>query len=138
MRISDWSSDVCSSDLQEKLIAPEDETGGARKGEPRAAGALHDVKARRDQRIAAKGKDDARGVQRAQPPEAGIFDPEVEHRIGELQRDEGAGRERRDTPGGDRKSDVEGTRVSVRLGLGGRRIIKKTKRIKAPSKLNNK
>src|SRR3989344_7675775 len=65
---------------QKELVTPEDEARGAGKGEPRAAGALHDIEARRDQGIAAKGEDDRRRVERAQPPEAGIFDPKIERR----------------------------------------------------------
>src|SRR3546814_6313909 len=97
VRMSDWNSDVCSSDL------PEDEARGAWKGEPRAAGTLNDIEARRDQRVAAERKNHRGRVQRAQSPEAGIFDAEVERRKGELQCDVEADREPCDTPedGGD-------------------------------------
>src|SRR3546814_15667327 len=70
---------------QKELIAPEDEARGAWKGEPRAAGTLNDIEARRDQRVAAERKNHSGRVQRAQSPEAGKFDAEVERRKGELQ-----------------------------------------------------
>src|SRR3546814_7970505 len=72
---------------QKELIAPEDEARGAWKGEPRAAGTLNDIEARRDQRVAAERKNHRGRVQRAQSHEAGIFDAEVERRKGELQCD---------------------------------------------------
>src|SRR3546814_20074387 len=78
MRISDWSSDVCSSDLE---LAP------LRVGDHRAdLGTLA----------------------------AGSFRDGVRER---LQRQTGVTRE-------DRKSVVQGKSVSVRVGLGGGRIIK--------------
>src|SRR3546814_12413575 len=81
MRISDWSSDVCSSDLGVACRG----TGGAPLRSRRGSGA-------------------ARGA-----GGGGTRD-----RVGlEI--------------GTDRKSGVEGKRVSGRVGLGGRRIIKKKK-----------
>src|SRR3546814_17435327 len=80
MRISDWSSDVCSSDLCAD-VGDQD----ARRGAPRA---------RRDRRPCA----------------------------GQLSRADGP-QPRRLVQ--DRKSVVEGKSVSVRVDLGGRRIIKK-------------
>src|SRR3546814_13395923 len=91
MRISDWSSDVCSSDLegQEVLQLRPVEPGGNE-----AAG-------------------DA-GDQALQQNAAGA---RIEIGIGRTGRDDKAGE--------DRKSVVEGKSVSVRVDLGGRRIIKK-------------
>src|SRR3546814_15321925 len=91
MRISDWSSDVCSSDLARG--APN--YGGTRSWRHRE----HQLR-RRDQ-------------------SAGGLEP--------LLRDQGGGAE-------DRKSVVSGKSVSVRVDLGGRRIIKKikVKRCKSP------
>src|SRR3546814_19240310 len=93
MRISDWSSDVCSSDLPAAR-----EAEGMRAGQQRKAGR-------------AAGK---------------LLFP---YRY--LVRDHGAG-ERDDQRGRlvreffrDRKRVVSGKRVSVRVDLGGRRIIKK-------------
>src|SRR3546814_13232258 len=88
MRISDWSSDVCSSDLRGR--------GGLRRAlflyavGPRGRGAG----ARRGRRRRAR-RDDGPGLRK------------------------------------DRKSVVEGKSVSVRVDLGGRRIIKKKKHTKA-------
>src|SRR3546814_16057058 len=84
MRISDWSSDVCSSDL---------ELG-------HRVALLHGFRCRDDSLGTA-----ARAVRRDQ-------DSEIKARPAP----EG---------GADRKSVVEGTSVSVRVDLGGRRIIKK-------------
>src|SRR3546814_15925611 len=92
MRISDWSSDVCSSDLDGKLV-----------GQRRAALlALVEVGEARRQ----AGAHAAGGL----------------HRIGKLGR-VGAGERHH----GDRKSVVWGKGVSVRVDLGGRRIIKQTR-----------
>ncbi len=71
----------------EQLVSPEHEPSQRGKGQPRAAGALHDIKARRDQRVAAKGKDHRRCVQRPQSPEAGIFNAKVQGGKGQLQGD---------------------------------------------------
>src|SRR3546814_15123719 len=86
MRISDWSSDVCSSDL-------------ARRAAAAAQARLRDRFARYFPPAAAQ----ARG---------GALARRADRRT--------AGR-----AGADRKSVVEGKSVSVRVDLGGRRIIKK-------------
>src|SRR3546814_19807621 len=91
MRISDWSSDVCSSDLHDGV----DLTGADVEVEP---------------------------VEDALAVDDGLEVGEVEHlahRPFEAQAHERVGLE-------DRKRAVEGTRVSVSVELGGRRIIKKT------------
>src|SRR3546814_17735327 len=95
MRISDWSSDVCSSDLPQRA-------DGCRAG----GGAVRQAGEGRALDIAAGG-----------PGGDGGDEP---RRLG--------GRER-GAPGrvggrGDRKSVVSGRSVSVRVALGGRRIIK--------------
>src|SRR3546814_19194631 len=104
MRISDWSSDVCSSDLQ---------TFRAFDLDPM----LHPAQRRPE----------------AEDDFAQVFgDIELAHLIGTLVRRDLL--EGLDQPGGageialnkDRKSVVKGKRVSVRVDLGGRRIIKKT------------
>src|SRR3546814_11394108 len=90
MRISDWSSDVCSSDL---VVRPDDCPGIAALG-------FEDVLERLEH------------VRVAQVPAFGaaiIHDTVIA--LGE--------------GGTDRKSVVEGKSVSVRVDLGGRRIIKK-------------
>src|SRR3546814_15172618 len=96
MRISDWSSDVCSSDLTHRIIAL-----GGRMGE--RAGAVM----RRKAHFQTSFKTGSGGG--------------CEHG--------GAGEDRAfETIGdaaGDRKSGVEGKRVSGRVERGGRRLIKK-------------
>src|SRR3546814_17838875 len=82
MRISDWSSDVCSSDLG------------------------------RGDRVPAAGRRD-RHRAGARPAQAGAG--------------QGQGRGGKDRAQADRKSVVSGKSVSVRVDLGGRRIIKKKK-----------
>src|SRR3546814_17474713 len=96
MRISDWSSDVCSSDLAELALAA----------------AQVDVREAPRHGMAAQA-------------------PEFRHRGQQLA---GVGvLRRREQPVGrrllDRKSVVEGKSVAVRVDLGGRRIIKKKKKI---------
>src|SRR3546814_12751003 len=91
MRISDWSSDVCSSDL-----------GSTRPREP--VGRKTRLPRRRRQRTTTKNAPASRGV--------------GDHRTG-----------RQGRPASvlfllDRKSVVYGKSVSVRVDLGGRRIIK--------------
>src|SRR3546814_16447780 len=89
MRISDWSSDVCSSDL----IVPYSE--GTIFQVYAAPGLVTDIALQPGENLVAVASGDtARWV------------------IG-------------DTTTGDRKSVVEGKRVSVRVDFGGRRIIKK-------------
>src|SRR3546814_20981864 len=102
MRISDWSSDVCSSDL-----------GVHRPGAAQAAFRLGDLRRRRldpgpDLRHgAADAAGDAAGA-------GGAFDLR--------RRDPGPDR-------GARKRVVSGKSVSVRVDLGGSRIIEKKNRI---------
>src|SRR3546814_15807104 len=98
MRISDWSSDVCSSDLQAMLAGP----GRVRLGV--------DVQAHGDARLAV-GR-------------AGLVLAPVGHHDGDLVI---VGVDVFLHGSGDRKSVVEGKSVSVRVDLGGRRIIKKQK-----------
>src|SRR3546814_19503113 len=91
MRISDWSPDVCSSDLS-----------GADDGLSAVAGR---------QSLAEASAWRARGLR---PDACPISPPDRRCRI-----DGDGGR------AGDRKSVVSGKSVSVRVDLGGRRIIKK-------------
>src|SRR3546814_17698493 len=104
MRISDWSSDVCSSDL--RLDQQRLKLGAVDAGEI-AEMAARDAEVE-DQGIAA----------------------EIPVGRGLGRRDEDAARTFHDILGAeadvaDRKSVVEGKSVSVRVGRGGRRIIKK-------------
>src|SRR3546814_13354370 len=91
MRISDWSSDVCSSDL------------------PRLLAAIDQV-----------AEEDAGGMGDARHP--GIVGEGGEQRLQQV----GATVDTADRAD-DRKRVVSGKSVSVRVGLGGRRIIKKRK-----------
>src|SRR3546814_20751037 len=88
MRISDWSSDVSSSDLQNGRFRQP--PGGAERPGPGTS-------------CPGRGRDQARpaGASSRQPPAL-----------------------RRDRHGKDRKSVVSGKSVSVRVDIGGRRIIK--------------
>src|SRR3546814_20034820 len=99
MRISDWSSDVCSSDLD------------FREGRRRGAAGL-------------RLRDRLRRLPRCQPPgdsrrQAEDLRARLSLRL--------AGRAVGDAAG-DRKSVVSGKSGSVRVDLGGRRIIKKKKK----------
>src|SRR3546814_18473502 len=99
MRISDWSSDVCSSDLP----------GGARPP------AVPPPRADRDNVTLPSLKEEAMTYPMAIVVAAALFASAV------FASSHGAARPDED----DRKSVVEGTSVSVRVELGGRRIIKK-------------
>src|SRR3546814_8250189 len=88
MRISDWSSDVCSSDLHRQHHQP----GHDERAIGHRADLAHPAADRRAE------------------------DDEIER-----------GGDHRQDQAGDRKSIVEGKSVSVRVDLGGRRIIKKKK-----------
>src|SRR3546814_13403900 len=105
MRISDWSSDVCSSDLRPEpsprqvwLLQRSDGRPGARLG--KTTGWVHRAT------LKAKGVRMLGGVEYL-----GLDDDGLRVRV------EGSE---------DRKSVVEGTSVSVRVDPGGRRIIQKT------------
>src|SRR3546814_15050562 len=114
MRISDWSSDVCSSDLLDL-----DRFG------------IEDIARDRAEVADAVDEDAVRRV------EAAHTDRIAARRIPVLTRIEGAdagavaqhlGQRRRDLfVEQDRKSVVSETRVSVRVDLGGRLVIKKQK-----------
>src|SRR3546814_12857262 len=110
MRISDWSSDVCSSDLG----AQGGNSAAQVQGVP-TSGWRQPLPAHSTQRLQALVVSLPTGRRRA-----GVL-----HR-GVPKSHAGGGPCR--TRSGDRKSVVEGKRVSVRVDLGGRRIIKKKKR----------
>src|SRR3546814_11224390 len=98
MRISDWSSDVCSSDLEGRQQRAREQQQGVERP---------DVGEAERQPVGA-------GEQRA-------LDRRHEDAGGDEEEDDGEHRE------GDRKSVVEGRSVSVRVDPGGRRIIKEKK-----------
>src|SRR3546814_13265513 len=115
MRISDWSSDVCSSDLHDLArrayagcrhgdepalgLLPRRRTQPQGSAEPDGLliGGIRPVAVIGDENPSPEGEGFNRVATRAQDPYADI----------------------------DRKSVVKGKRVSVRVDLGGRRIIKK-------------
>src|SRR3546814_11013764 len=100
MRISDWSSDVCSSDLQCACNGGGQDEPAVALGHGRGRHHLH--------RISPDQAGDKRGGDRSPCPDA-----------------PGGGACPRPPAARDRKSVVSGKRVSVRVDLGGRRIIKK-------------
>src|SRR3546814_18115044 len=104
MRISDWSSDVCSSDLQ--MLARMDIIS---VNCPHTPATFHLLSARRLDLLQPQAYivNTARGE---------VIDENA--LVRKLRKGEIAG-------AGDRKSVVQGQSVSVRVDLGGRRIIKK-------------
>src|SRR3546814_20356738 len=108
MRISDWSSDVCSSDL--------------------AAGTVPFYR----QRFAEAGVDPAAAVTWGSIARLPILKRSDLQGAGEAIKTtalpKSHGRRHDIETSGDRKSVVEGKSVSVRVDLGGRRIIKKKKK----------
>src|SRR3546814_20567576 len=102
MRISDWSSDVCSSDLSPPGCPPR--CGPARRPSPAplTAGVLPEL----------------------EPPLPAPPHPALLALVWLRQRPAPARRRE------DRKSVVKGKRVSVRVDLGGRRLIKKKTHVK--------
>src|SRR3546814_12158829 len=111
MRISDWSSDVCSSDLFALAVV-----------------ILFHHEARRQ--LGDVGTDDALERARAQDNVAGglVADVHAGKQIGVAAIEGGGGDEHGiHVKQQDRKSDVEGQSVYVRVDLGGRRINKNNK-----------
>src|SRR3546814_20534896 len=108
MRISDWSSDVCSSDLAEEMARAQ----AGRSDDPAVAAALaFALKVVED-----RGQVGDADVQRLR--DAGYGDEQVMEILAHVALNIF-------TNYTDRKSVVRGKRVSVRVDLGGRRIIKK-------------
>src|SRR3546814_16402283 len=114
MRISDWSSDVCSSDLELAAIGAECRLELCKLLERSDHLALV---ADQRQRLAVGAR-------------IGIGVRGVDVDIGEVVEIAGVGRGRPD-----RKSVVSGKRVSVLVDLGGRRIIKTKKKYQTQTKL---
>src|SRR3546814_15200995 len=99
MRISDWSSDVCSSDL----CSPADTTHQLVRGAKRIVHfIIHDTRMCGSRKAGWLNKSICSDLQHTPAPH---------NRLCSL----------------DRKSVVQGKSVSVRVDLGGRRIIKKKK-----------
>src|SRR3546814_16199811 len=110
MRISDWSSDVCSSDLSE-----------CERGRP-----WRRWRARRET-AGPSLRSPQRREERASSPSGGVV---------RLYRTKW--KRRNAEPRADRKSVVEGKRESVRVDLGGSRHINKNKRKQLSQWRNNK
>src|SRR3546814_15466540 len=113
MRISDWSSDVCSADLVRGSRAPRRRRGADR---PRRRGRRLWLERRQKRR--------RRKLRPRRPPRKGDEPCAAGLDIGR-DGDEIICRRRED-----RKGVVQGKRVSVRVGLGGRRLHKKKKKEK--------
>src|SRR3546814_14472139 len=114
MRISDWSSDVCSSDLPS--VARERQQVRADEQHPRLRLRQHRGELRGSQAR-------VEGVAHRAHPHDAIPSLDMSLRVPRKRRDAVA---RPDADRGeDRKSGGEGKSVSVRVALGGRRIIKK-------------
>src|SRR3546814_20175626 len=118
MRISDWSSDVCSSDLDQLQGAraqSRQDALAAGRGQARGGGGD-----RRLEEAGTRRKAGSPAVGRGYFPACGRGDsarPCVTAAATSAQQTT------------DRKSVVSGKSVSVRVDLGGSRIIKKTKKI---------
>src|SRR3546814_21014101 len=118
MRISDWSSDVCSSDLVDDLLLAAG--NGLRRHLDAEVAARHHYGVR-------QGNELRQAVERRRLLDLGHDGGAVADqaaRLGQVLRplDEGEG----DPVDTDRKSVVWGKSVSVSVDLGGRRIIKQT------------
>src|SRR3546814_18225082 len=122
MRISDWSSDVCSSDLPARSLASAlghcPRPGHHHK---RAPGARVAVPAAKTAALGGAGALDCGAMAAAQPAVRQLGAAALAATMpGRPQPPPGSGLR-------DRTSVVEGKSVSVRVDLGGRRIIKKKK-----------
>src|SRR3546814_18600693 len=101
MRISDWSSDVCSSDLTQRTQRARAVTEQYVDGAFHSGGGLRFTRTRCGKRAASRSR-----------PVSSLWLSAIS--------DNASGK-----PSADRKSVVSGKSVSVRVDLGGRRIIKK-------------
>src|SRR3546814_17200001 len=124
MRISDWSSDVCSSDLggpNWRVPVPYLPTGGLRRFRK---GKAADIKGQRP--AIAVGKVFETRHRRALKALRNHLIEREQATLARARRVRESNRWRIE-PRGDRKSVGEGKSVSVRVDLGGRRLIKKKK-----------
>src|SRR3546814_12266939 len=112
MRISDWSSDVCSSDLERQRAQVRE----------RAVAGAEIVEREADALVLEAADDRLREREIVEQRTFGDLDLEPRGRIAGL--------------GEDRQSVVWGKSVSVRVGLGGRSILKKTKRCENTQRSN--
>src|SRR3546814_13915368 len=112
MRISDWSSDVCSSDLLSKLQSA---------GQAMRQGIRDEIQAAANQIFSMAVEQ----VRSELDSEVRRFQDDIRREVDALKQDIR-----------DRKSVVKGKSVTVRVDLGGRRIFKKTKKIEMPTQNN--
>src|SRR3546814_12180039 len=114
MRISDWSSDVCSSDLRAAQAPPDAplQDPGRHQAPSGHAGPGRQGRARRQ----------GRGPDHLAVAGRPLLRADAQHRQGRRHLD--------------RKSVVEGKSVSVRVDLGGRRIIKTNTQLLTITKVN--
>src|SRR3546814_20842068 len=114
MRISDWSSDVCSSDLNlcPRASRHREHHPRSRRGASQGRADAEICRAHLQRLLVRAGARDAAGGDRPQPGKG--------QRHGAFEALQGQRPCRRD-----RKSVVSGKSVSVRVDLGGRRISKK-------------
>src|SRR3546814_11699093 len=115
MRISDWSSDVCSSDLSARLRASRSATSYLRPIAAMNAGSIGDGSLRTVGGGPIRSDPCASGPFRAARESLSGASPSVR----------------------DRKSVVSGKSVSVRVDLGGRRIIQKKQQIEHHNRMNS-
>src|SRR3546814_17307376 len=120
MRISDWSSDVCSSDLHRHREHDRQQAGGEVGG-----GQIEEVEVE-GEHAESHGEQQPMGAPGKAERVACEQGPEEDHCSGDREA-VGDGEFRRQQPDLDRKSVVKGKSVSVRVDLGGSRIIKKNK-----------
>src|SRR3546814_20984692 len=113
MRISDWSSDVCSSDLGRAIFLDIADHGTLGLIQPNGLGYVvgHSADLHTDQ---ATGN-------------LAVLLELLDHTHGFIDRDGQRNTHEAAALRHDRKSDVKGKKVSIRVDLGGRRIIKKKK-----------
>src|SRR3546814_12028785 len=129
MRISDWSSDVCSSDLSAEDGAAVVPRAAENQHDPDEEGGDHRIDGFRRDRAVEVGEKSA-----AEAHQAGAENEGLQAAEGDVLAERGGRRlvvadgPHHAAPGRtDRKSVVSGKSVSVRVDLGGRRIIKKKK-----------
>ena len=122
LRLRDAEQIAGAGDDDEEIVAEHDEPRRQIAGEPRAAGALHDIERGGDQHVAAEGEDHRRGVQRAQAAERDPRQIEIEDRKGQFAGDVEADGEAGDAPehGGDGR-ELDRAHVVVRLAVDGQR-----------------
>ena len=118
LRLGNTEQIAGAGDHNKEIVAEHHEPRREIAHEPRPAGPLHHIERRADQHVAAKRKDDRRGVQGAQPAERDEGKVEVERREGELQRQPQPDRKAGDTPEyGQQGRELDRPHIVVRLSV---------------------